>query len=100
MSELPARPAAGLAPRRLLPALLLLALVAVPSLQAQRQDTTVEASRRRLEEIRRERDRLEEQQQQLQGQAHDVRDELSNLDRQRQSTQRIVSEIERQIGGL
>jgi septal ring factor EnvC (AmiA/AmiB activator) len=31
---------------------------------------------------------------------HDVNDELHNLERQRQSTGRIVSEIERQIGGL
>ena len=31
---------------------------------------------------------------------HDVNDELSNLERQRESTHRIVSEIERQIGGL
>jgi septal ring factor EnvC (AmiA/AmiB activator) len=31
---------------------------------------------------------------------HDVNDELSNLERQRESTQRIVGEIERQIGGL
>jgi septal ring factor EnvC (AmiA/AmiB activator) len=43
---------------------------------------------------------LQEQQQRLQGQVHDVNDELSNLERQRESTQRIVSEIERQIGGL
>ena len=31
---------------------------------------------------------------------HDVRDELTNLERQRESTDRIVDEIERQIGGL
>ncbi|HET7471184.1 MAG TPA: hypothetical protein VFJ81_15990, partial [Gemmatimonadales bacterium] len=31
---------------------------------------------------------------------HDVNDELSNLERQRESTQRIVNEIEHQIGGL
>ena len=31
---------------------------------------------------------------------HDVNDELSNLERQRESTHRIVNEIERQIGGL
>ena len=31
---------------------------------------------------------------------HDVEDELSNLERQRESTHRIVNEIERQIGGL
>jgi septal ring factor EnvC (AmiA/AmiB activator) len=64
------------------------------------QDTSIEASRRRLAEIRRERDKLEEQRQRLQGQVHDVNDELSNLERQRESTQRIVGEIERQIGGL
>src|SRR3954447_14939627 len=60
----------------------------------------LEESRRRLEEIRAERDRLERQRERLQGQVHDVNDELSNLERQRESTQRIVDEIERQIGGL
>jgi septal ring factor EnvC (AmiA/AmiB activator) len=63
-------------------------------------DTEVAQSRHRLEEIRRERDSLQEQQQRLVGQVHDVNDELSNLERQRESTQRIVNEIERQIGGL
>jgi septal ring factor EnvC (AmiA/AmiB activator) len=53
-----------------------------------------------LEEIRAERDRLQVQRMQLQGQVHDVNDELSNLERQKESTQRIVNEIERQIGGL
>ncbi len=80
--------------------LLLLAsvLIAVP-LHA--QDTReMERSRRRLEEIRRERDRLQQQQERLQGQVHDVNDELHNLERQRESTQKIVDEIERQIGGL
>jgi septal ring factor EnvC (AmiA/AmiB activator) len=60
----------------------------------------LEASQRRLEEIRAERDKLQREQQHLQGQVHDVNDELSNLERQRESTQRIVNEIERQIGGL
>src|SRR5512132_1547871 len=78
--------------------LVLLALGCAPALHAQAND--IAASRRRLEEIRRERDRLQEQQQRLQGQVHDVNDELSNLERQRESTQRIVGEIERQISGL
>src|SRR5690242_8573490 len=99
-TEGPARPArwAGLSvfPSFCLSVLALLCLAA--PLVA--QDTTPEASRRRLQEIRRERDRLEQQQQRLQGQVHDVNDELSNLERQRESTQRIVNEIERQIGGL
>jgi septal ring factor EnvC (AmiA/AmiB activator) len=60
----------------------------------------LDESRRRLELIRAERDRLEQQQRRLQGQVHDVNDELSNLERQRESTHRIVNEIERQIGGL
>ena len=60
----------------------------------------LEDSKRRLEEIRAERDRLQQQQRRLQGQVHDVNDELSNLERQRESTHRIVNEIERQIGGL
>ena len=79
-------------------ALCVLCVSSVP-LHAQ-TDTEVAQSRRRLEEIRRERDSLQQQQQQLQGQVHDVNDELSNLERQRESTQRIVNEIERQIGGL
>ncbi len=78
---------------------LLVALAILPAV-LHAQDTDLERSRQRLQEIRRERDRLQEQQQRLQGQVHDVNDELSNLERQRESTQRIVNEIERQIGGL
>jgi septal ring factor EnvC (AmiA/AmiB activator) len=82
------------------PPVRLLVLLLIFPILLHAQDTSLEASRRRLVEIRRERDRLEEQQQRLQGQVHDVHDELSNLERQRESTQRIVGEIERQIGGL
>ncbi len=71
------------------------------AMSAQAQETAdLEDSRRRLEVIRAERDRLEQQRRRLQGQVHDVNDELSNLERQRESTHRIVNEIERQIGGL
>jgi len=76
----------------------MLALLSQPGTAQESPD--LEQSRRRLEEIRRERDRLEAQQQRLQGQVHDVNDELHNLERQRESTQKIVDEIERQIGGL
>jgi septal ring factor EnvC (AmiA/AmiB activator) len=79
-------------------ALVILLLSMTP---AQAQETPdLEESKRRLEEIRAERDRLEQQRRRLQGQVHDVHDELSNLERQRESTHRIVNEIERQIGGL
>jgi septal ring factor EnvC (AmiA/AmiB activator) len=78
---------------------LLVAAAPAPAL-AQNTAQELQESRRRLEEIRLERERLARQQQRLQGQAHDVADELDNLERQRQSTSRIVDEIERQISGL
>jgi septal ring factor EnvC (AmiA/AmiB activator) len=77
-----------------------MALLSLPISGQAQQSPDLEESRRRLEEIRAERDRLELQQRRLQGQVHDVNDELSNLERQRESTHRIVNEIERQIGGL
>jgi murein hydrolase activator len=79
----------------------LVALIALLPTPLHAQDTKeMERSRKRLEEIRRERDRLQQQQERLQGQVHDVNDELHILERQRESTQKIVDEIERQIGGL
>jgi murein hydrolase activator len=89
---LPRRPAVPLAA-------LLSLLISTTAAHAQRTPD-LEESRRRLEAIRAERDRLEQQQRRLQGQVHDVNDELSNLERQRESTHRIVNEIERQISGL
>jgi septal ring factor EnvC (AmiA/AmiB activator) len=82
-----------------LPLLPRLPLLPTCRLAAQSPDS-IQASRRRLEEIRAERDRLKAQQQRLQGQVHDEEDELTNLERQRESTTRIVTEIDRQIGGL
>jgi murein hydrolase activator len=78
----------------------LVVLLWLPITVHAQQPPDLEDSRRRLEVIRAERDRLEQQQRRLQGQVHDVNDELSNLERQRESTHRIVNEIERQIGGL
>ena len=78
-------------------------LLAAPAARLAAQQTPaqeLEASKRRLEEIRAERDQLQQQRMRLQGQVHDVNDELNNLERQKESTQRIVNEIERQIGGL
>ncbi|HKP28499.1 MAG TPA: hypothetical protein VJU15_03820, partial [Gemmatimonadales bacterium] len=60
----------------------------------------LEQSRKRIEEIRAERERLEKQQSRLRGQIQDVTSELQNLERQRDITNRLVNEIERQISGL
>jgi murein hydrolase activator len=86
--------------RLLRPLRLSLTILVVATPLYSQQTPDLEESKRRLEEIRAERDRLEQQQLRLQGQVHDVNDELSNLERQRESTHRIVNEIERQIGGL
>ena len=75
--------------------------VATPAVAQQATPTRdLQESRRRLDEIKAERERLARQQERLRGQVHDVSDELENLERQRTSTNRIVDEIERQIGGL
>lgn len=76
-----------------------IALAACPPARLTAQSELAE-SRRRLEEVRRERARLEEERSRLQGQVHDLGAELENLERQRQSTNRIVNELENQIGGL
>jgi septal ring factor EnvC (AmiA/AmiB activator) len=75
-------------------------LLLTGSLAAQQPPATAEESRRRIEAIRAERERLQRQQAQLQGQVQDVGTELRNLERQRDVTNRLVNEIERQISGL
>jgi septal ring factor EnvC (AmiA/AmiB activator) len=64
------------------------------------QQSELERSRRRIQEIRAEREQLQRQQSRLQGQLRDVETELRNLERQREITHRLVNEIERQISGL
>lgn len=79
--------------------LTLLLAVGLPGLlRAQQPD--IEDSRRRIDSIRAERNRLQQQQGRLQGQVRDVGAELANLERQRDITNRLVNEIERQISGL
>ena len=76
-------------------------LLAVAPLHAQDRTTTeLERSRRRLDSIRVERQRLEAQQERLQGQVRDVNADLRNIERQRETTNRIVNEIESQLAGL
>jgi murein hydrolase activator len=77
---------------------LVMTLAILPSRSLFAQD--LEESRRRLEEVRREREKLQEERDRLQGQVHDLNQELDLLERQRQSTNRIVNELETQIGGL
>ena len=63
--------------------------------QQQMQD-----NQRRLEGIRRERSEVEQELARLRTQAHSLADEIANIEQQKQSTNRIVNELDRQITGL
>ncbi|HJS48427.1 MAG TPA: hypothetical protein VJ773_10615, partial [Gemmatimonadales bacterium] len=71
-----------------------------PAQLAAQQPPSLGASRRRLEEIRAERERLEGERLRLQGQVRDAGAELRNLERQRETTNRIVNELESQMQQL
>src|SRR5262245_18383661 len=79
-------------------------LLVATGLQAQQRRQTFEQQMqdnlRRLEGIRRERSTVEEQLGRLRTQAHSLSDELANIDRQKQTTNRLVNELDRQINGL
>ena len=75
----------------------------VPSVYAQARPTyqqQMQENHRRLEGIRRERSEVEQELARLRTAAHSLTDELENIDRQKQSTNRIVNELDRQITGL
>lgn len=57
-------------------------------------------NRDRLDSIRRERVELERELSRLRGQAHDITSELRNIERQRVVTNKMVNELDRQIGAL
>jgi septal ring factor EnvC (AmiA/AmiB activator) len=82
---------------RLLLALLLLLPV---SLRAQSADVRIRAQRDELERIRRERAELERRMASLQGDVHELREEVANLDRQRTATERVLQALDRQIASI
>ena len=60
----------------------------------------LQAGQVRLNAIRTEREDLQHEREALQGQVHEVEQELQNVEAQRQATNRIVNELDRQLGGL
>jgi septal ring factor EnvC (AmiA/AmiB activator) len=64
------------------------------------QDTSLQRSRERLIEIRRERERLQREMERLRGRVHSLSSELTNIERQVETTGRIVSELDLQINAL
>lgn len=79
---------------------LALLCLSVPSITARAQQPDIEASRRRLEDIRAERDRLRREQDRLESQVRNAGAELRNIERQREVTNQLVNELERQMRGL
>ncbi|HTK56538.1 MAG TPA: peptidoglycan DD-metalloendopeptidase family protein [Gemmatimonadales bacterium] len=60
----------------------------------------LQANQQRLNAIREEREQLQREREALQGQVHEVEQELQNVEAQQRATNRIVNEIDRQLGGL
>ena len=81
--------------------LLLALLLALPmAARAQSADARIRAQRDELERIRRERSELEKRMANLQGNVHDLREEIDNLDRQREATERVLQTLDRQIASI
>jgi len=78
------------------------ALLIAPPLAAQRPtyQQQMQENQSRLESIKRERSEVEQELERLRTQAHSLSDEIANIEQQKQSTNRIVNELDRQITGL
>jgi len=63
-------------------------------------DQQLRDNQQRLEGIRRERSDVEQELERLRTQVHSLSDELANIERQKETTNRIVNELDRQINGL
>src|SRR5712691_2587558 len=63
-------------------------------------DQQLRENQQRLEGIRRERSDVEQELERLRTQAHSISDELANIERQKETTNRIVNELDRQINSL
>lgn len=70
------------------------------SLTAQGADSRIRTQRDELERIRRERADLERRMANLQGNVHDLAEELVNLDRQRTATERMLTALDRQMASI
>ncbi len=89
-------------PRRLLVTSLCYVFFATPlaSQRPQPFDQQLRDNQQRLESIRRERSDVEQELERLRTQVHSLSDELANIERQKETTNRIVNELDRQIYAL
>jgi septal ring factor EnvC (AmiA/AmiB activator) len=80
--------------------LVALALLAPVAARAQTAEARIRAQREELDRIRRERAELESRMANLQGNVHELADEVANLDRQRQATERVIQTLDRQLAAI
>jgi septal ring factor EnvC (AmiA/AmiB activator) len=81
-------------------ALGLLLVAHADPLHAQSAEARIRAQREELERIRRERAELESRMSNLQGNVHELREEVFNLDRQREATERVIQTLDRQLAAI
>jgi septal ring factor EnvC (AmiA/AmiB activator) len=70
------------------------------TLGAQTADARIRAQREELERIRSERAELERKMASIQGDVHDLREEVAILDRQRAATERVMLTLDRQLASI
>ena len=70
------------------------------TLSAQTADSRIRTQREELERIRNERAELERQMASIQGDVHDLREEVAILDRQRAATERVMLTLDRQLAAI
>jgi septal ring factor EnvC (AmiA/AmiB activator) len=84
---------------RRLAAVLLLVVVTPPAV-AQSLDRQIRENQDRLDSIRQERENLERELSRLRGRERNLSTEITNIDRQKSATTRLVNELDRQLGTL
>ena len=75
-------------------------LLAPAAVHAQSAEARIRAQREELDRIRRERAELESRMANLQGNVHELADEVANLDRQRQATELVIQTLDRQLAAI
>jgi septal ring factor EnvC (AmiA/AmiB activator) len=81
--------------------LLLGAMLLLPAtLPAQTAEARIRAQREELDRIRRERAELERRMANIQGDVHDLREEVANLDRQKAQTELVLETLDRQLASI
>jgi septal ring factor EnvC (AmiA/AmiB activator) len=77
-----------------------LALIVPTAAHAQTAEARIRSQREELDRIRRERADLESRMANLQGNVHELRDEVANLERQRKATELVIQTLDRQLAAI